>query len=160
MKASYFSPDTQEFIYLLYRHDVQYLIVGGEAVIYYGYPRITGDVDFFFLNDSGNVHALYQALLDFWDGDIPGLNGEGDLKSQGYVIQFGVPPNRIDLLNSITGVQFGEAWEERIAESIIIHNEEVPVYFIGLKQLIENKEQVGRGKDQEDLIYLKSLTGQ
>lgn len=68
MRASYFSADTREFLYLLQKHEVKYLIVGGEAVIYYGYPRLTGYVDFFYSKDEKNTKALYQALLSFWDG--------------------------------------------------------------------------------------------
>ena len=63
--ADHFSPDIQDFIALLYKHQVRYLIVGGEAVIFYGHVRLTGDVDFFFDNDKGNAENLYKALYEF-----------------------------------------------------------------------------------------------
>jgi predicted nucleotidyltransferase len=157
MKPDYFSSDTREFLRLLNEHKVKYLIVGGEAVIYYGYPRLTGDVDFFYKNDPENADLLFQVLLDFWDGDIPGLNSPHELQSHGYVIQFGVPPNRIDLLNSIEGVEFEEAWQQKSIEQIAIEGIEVPIYFIGLEHLIINKRATGRNKDLEDLNYLESI---
>lgn len=157
MKANYFSPDTQEFLRLLYKYEVRYVIVGGEAVIYYGYPRLTGDVDFFYSADDKNVDLLYNALLEFWDNDIPGLENPEELQSPGYVIQFGIPPNRIDLLNKIEGVTFDEAWSGHEEERITIDDQEIPIYYIGLSHLIVNKRQTGRSKDQEDLNYLESI---
>ena len=71
IEAAHFSPDTREFIRLLDQHGVRYVIVGGEAVIYYGYARLTGDVDFFYDRDVANVRALFAALTEFWDGSIP-----------------------------------------------------------------------------------------
>lgn len=104
--ASYFSPDTRAFIELLHAHGVRYLIVGGEAVIFHGHVRLTGDVDFFFSNEEGNVERLFEVLEQFWDGDVPGLSAPEDLSPAGTVVQFGVPPNRIDLINEIEGVDF------------------------------------------------------
>ena len=69
--ASHFSPDTCAFIELLHSHRVRYLIVGGEAVIFHGHVRLTGDVDVFFANDSGNTDRVFAALEEFWDGDVP-----------------------------------------------------------------------------------------
>lgn len=63
------------------------MIVGGEAVIYYGYPRLTGDVDFFFSSDDKNVIRLFETLSEFWDGNIPGIESEDELKKPGYIIQ-------------------------------------------------------------------------
>lgn len=157
MKADYFSADTQEFLQLLHQYKVKYLIVGGEAVIYYGYPRLTGDVDFFYSPDDENARLLYKALSEFWEGIIPGLEEYEELQSPGYIIQFGVPPNRIDLMNTIDGVSFSEAWKDRNTEHTIINDKKIPVHFIGLAHLIINKRQSGRGKDQEDLNYLESL---
>jgi len=63
---------------------------------------------------------LFKALLDFWDDDIPGLRDSEELQSPGYVIQFGVPPNRIDLLNSIKAISFNEAWTNRVEEFVFL----------------------------------------
>ena len=157
MKASHFSPDTREFLWLLHEHRVRYLIVGGEAVIYYGYPRLTGDVDFFYDPDEENTLLLFKALQEFWDNDIPGLESHRELESPGYVIQFGVPPNRIDLINNIEAVEFTDAWKRKVKETVTIRGEDIPVNYIGLSDLIKNKRNIGRPKDQQDLNYLQQI---
>lgn len=157
IKTDYFSPDILELLNLFSRKKVEYLIVGGEAVIYYGYPRLTGDIDLFYRNTQKNIEALFNALLEFWDGDIPGIKKKAELAKPGYVIQFGVPPNRIDFLNEIEGINFSEAWDEKKTDEVQVNKTSVSVYFIGLKHLIINKEMTGRPKDQEDLTYLKSI---
>jgi len=154
MKADYFSEDIIEFISLLTEHEVKYLIVGGEAVIYYGYPRLTGDVDFFYSSDDENVTRLFNALLEFWNDNVPGIDQKEELKKDGYVIQFGVPPNRIDLMNSIDGVDFEEAWLNRKSENLETSGKTIPIYYLGLEQLIKNKKASGRDKDHDDLSYL------
>lgn len=73
MHSSHFSPDIQEFIGLLSINKVKYVIVGGEAVIYYGYARLTGDVDFFYEASLENTERLYIALDSFWGSAIPGI---------------------------------------------------------------------------------------
>lgn len=156
MRASHFSPDIQEFLRLLSTHGVRYVIVGGEAVIYYGYARLTGDVDFFYEATPENAARFYDVLNDFWGGEIPGVSSSGELLSKGAILQFGVPPNRIDLINSIDAVSFKEAWNSRIEEEIEIEGKNCQVYYIGLEELIRNKEAVRRNKDLEDLKYLKA----
>lgn len=157
MRADYFSPDTQEFLILLEKYRVKYLIVGGEAVIYYGHARLTGDVDFFYDISKTNVQNLYQALLEFWGGSIPGVEDMKALSRPGMIFMFGVPPNRIDLLNNITHVTFQEAWPSRKTEQVVISNKNVPIHFIGLHDLIRNKEALGRPRDLEDLVYLRKI---
>ncbi len=157
MKFDYFSPDIIEFIELLHNNQVRYLIVGGEAVIYYGYARLTGDIGFYYDTSQQNVDRLYKALMQFWDNNIPGIRKKEELAKAGYVIQFGITPNRIDLLNSVDGIIFNEAWEERKTEKIEVNKTEIPVYFIGLRHLILNKQESGRHKDLEDLKYLKGI---
>ncbi|HVO84377.1 MAG TPA: DUF6036 family nucleotidyltransferase [Syntrophobacteria bacterium] len=154
MKASHFSRDTQEFLLLLTRHRVNYVIVGGEAVIYHGHARLTGDVDFYYEGSRENALKLYAALREFWSGDIPGVSSWEEFTEVGVIIQFGVPPNRLDLLNSIDGVAFEEAWENRVEVTAEISGKTVPVYFLGLNELIKNKEAMKRPKDLEDLKYL------
>lgn len=153
----YFSPDTVDFLYILSKHNVKYLIVGGEAVIFYGHARLTGDVDIFYELTEKNVTRLYSALNEFWDGDIPGITKETELIQTGAIFQFGVPPNRIDLLNSIEKVSFTTAWENRKGVEINLANKQFKVYYIGLSELIKNKEAIGRNKDKNDLIYLKAV---
>lgn len=157
MKSDYFSEDIQEFLLLLHQYEVKYLVIGGEAVIYYGNPRLTGDIDFFFGNTDKNTTALFDVLLQFWDQNVPGLKNKQELRLPDYVIQFGVPPNRIDLLNSIEGVQFEQAWSAKKTEKLLINGKKLPVYFIGLDHLIINKKSANRDKDREDLKYLTSI---
>lgn len=153
----YFSPDTIAFLYILSKHKAKYLIVGGEAVIFYGHARLTGDVDIFYELTEKNVTRLYSALYEFWDGDIPGIRKETELMQPGAIFQFGVPPNRIDLLNSIEKVSFTTAWENRKGVEINLENKQFKIYFIGLNELIKNKEAIGRNKDKDDLIYLEAV---
>ena len=155
MKSSYFSTDIQEFFSLLSKYQVKYVIVGGEAVILYGYARLTGDIDIFFESSPDNAKKLYESLTEFWDGDIPGLKNQEELLEPGFIIQFGVPPNRIDLINKIEKVPFDDAWKDRVSETIMLGNQLIPVYFIGIEQLIKNKESLERPKDLEDLKYLR-----
>lgn len=157
MKGSHFSPDVQDFIKLLATHDVRYVIIGGVAVIYYGSLRLTGDIDFFYESSEENAAKLFSVLKEFWRGKIPGMENMEELIGEDVVIQFGLPPNRIDLLTSIKTVQFANAWRNRLVEKITIDDEDYPIYFISLEHLIENKESVKRNKDLEDLKFLKKL---
>ncbi len=157
MKSSYFSKDIQEFLKLLSKYKVRFVIVGGEAVVYYGYARLTGDIDFFYEFSKVNAARLYNALNEFWNGKIPGVKTSRDLLSKGTIIQFGVPPNRIDLLNSITAVTFQDAWENRMKEKIEIAGKNYTIYFIGLDELIKNKKSAKRFKDLDDLQYLNAI---
>jgi len=139
MKASHFSPDIQEFLFLLSHHRVKYVLVGGEAVIYYGFARLTGDVDFFYEPTAENSQKLYRVLEDFWQSSIPGVQSPEELMSQNTIIQFGVPPNRIDLVSSISGVSFAEAWESRVEEKGKIKHQVCSIYlhiFPGFSSMI------------------------
>jgi hypothetical protein len=155
--AVYFSPDIAEFLFLLNTHEVRYLIVGGEAVIYYGHARLTGDIDIFYENTLDNSNALFEVLKSFWDGAIPGIRSSKELQKKGMVFQFGIPPNRIDLMNSITKVTFKYAWASKVTSIISKKNKEFPVYYIGLDFLIQNKKAVNRSKDKDDLKFLSKV---
>lgn len=152
--AAHFSPDTQTFVKLLHEHDVRYLIVGGEAAIFHGHVRLTGDVDFFFANDTDNAARLFRALAGFWDGQIPGLASAEELTAEGLIVQFGLPPNRIDLINQITGVTFEEAWDNRVEAIMVDAESRTPIPYIGVDTLVKNKRATGRPKDLDDLAYL------
>jgi hypothetical protein len=154
--ASLYSEDTLEFINQLNQAGVQYLVVGGEAVIFHGYPRFTEDVDFFFSLAPENLERLMLALDRFWGGKIPVIQSVSDLATPKYVIQFGRKPNRIDLLNTIDGVSFEEAWDSRVgAEIVRPEQDSLPVFFLGREMLIQNKRASGRLKDQLDVEYLE-----
>lgn len=157
MKASYFSKDTRDFIRLLSRHGVRCLLVGGEAVIYYGSSRLTGDADFFFDPGAANARKLFKALQEFWGGTIPEITSPKDLTVPHLILQFGVPPHRIDLVNAISGVSFSEAWSGRLEETIHLDGRDYPLFLIGIDQLIRNKKKVARPKDIDDLRFLEAL---
>ena len=154
ISGDHFSSDVLEFLVLVEKFKVRYMIIGGEAVIYYGFPRLTGDMGIFYDSNAENIDHLYEALLEFWQGDIPGLTNKNELGDSDAVFQFGVPPNRIDLLSDISAVDFNDAWMKKRIENIKIHDKLIKIFFIGLDELIENKKHVARPKDQEDLKYL------
>ncbi|MBN8246658.1 MAG: hypothetical protein J0L84_04360 [Verrucomicrobia bacterium] len=140
---------------------MRYVIVGGEAVIFHGYARYTGDVDFLYDRSPANVKSLYAALREFWDGDVPGITVPEELLEDSIVVQFGRPPNRIDLLSSIDGVGFDEAWDARVTAEMASESgaEPVPVFVLGLGPLLKNKAATARAKDLDDLRYLRHSAG-
>lgn len=145
----HFSPDTLDFSRLLHEFEVKYVVVGGEAVIFHGHARFTGDVDFFYANGERNVKALFQALAAFWNGPVPGVEKLEELMEPGLVVQFGRPPNRIDLLNHIDGVAFEEAWNARLELVLPVAGREIPLFMLSLEKLIQNKRACSRPKDLE-----------
>lgn len=143
--------DLREFIALLNSHNVEYLVVGGHAVAFHGHPRFTGDIDFFVRTTSGNAQRVLRALDAFGFGGI-GI-GEADLTTPGRVVSLGEPPNRIDILTSISGVTFEAAWESRV-ETLL---DDQRVALLGFADLLANKEASGRQKDKADLEKLRSV---
>ena len=154
MKETYFSRDILDFFYLLYKHRVKYLIVGGEAVIFYGNARLTGDIDFYYDLSDTNITKLFKALKEFWNNRIPGIEEKKELSKEEMVFQFGIPPNRIDLINAIESIEFNEAWKNRLSYKIDYKKEKIVIYYIGLDDLIKNKKAVKRNKDKDDLKFL------
>lgn len=154
MKSELFSKDTQEFLQLLAKHDVRYVLIRGTAVHYHGYPRLTGDVDFLYDCAPGNAAKLWAALLEFWQGSVPSLTAPSELEDPNVVVQFGRPPNRIDLIASLRSVPFEAAWQRRVREAIVVGGATVPVWILGLRDLRRSKEEAGRPKDLDDLQHL------
>lgn len=141
--------DFKEFFKLLNAHKVNYLIVGGYAVGFHGYPRYTQDIDVFYDRSAANAKALWSALQAFGFGNI-GLH-QDDFVKDNQVVQLGQPPNRIDLINTIDGVAFEAAWNTRVSGEY----GDVPVAFIAKDELLLNKRSTGRDKD---LLDVKCLT--
>jgi hypothetical protein len=102
---------------------------------------------------------LYDALSEFWGGPPPAISGAADLTQPGLVLQYGVPPNRIDLINDIDGVGFDEAWANRLGVTIRHESGDIPINYLGLRELVRNKEASGRPKDLDDLAYLRRSLG-
>ena len=146
-------PDWREFIELLNSNDVEYVVVGGHAVGYHGYPRYTGDIDFFVRANPENAALLAKVLTEF------GFEGELDLESAltepGKIIQLGRPPNRIDLLTSISGVDFDEAARGCVTVSM----DGIPVKLIGRQALLKNKRSTGRTRDRADAEEIEKTSG-
>jgi hypothetical protein len=154
VEGASFSEDIQDFLRLLARRRVRYLIVGGEAVIYHGHARLTGDIDFFYQNTPENIRRLYRALQEFWAGEIPGVGSADELSEPGIILQFGRPPHRIDLMNQIDGVRFVSAWPLRIRVRLDTRFGLLPVTYIDSKSLLKNKRSTGRARDLDDARYL------
>ena len=158
MRGDHFSPDVQELIETLGRHGVRFQLVGGEAVIYHGYPRLTGDIDLWYEQTADNVARLFAALREFWGGSIPGVETKGELLEPKVVVQFGRPPHRVDLISAIDGVTFEEAWPHRVDESLdLADGRRIPLPVIGLSELLRNKRASGRHKDLDDVEHLEPL---
>ena len=157
LTADSFSRDVLDFLLLLHKQEVRYLIVGGEAVIFHGYARLTGDMDYFYEATPENVQRLYAVLREFWKGNVPGIISANEFLKIGLVVQFGVPPNRIDLANTIDGVNFKEAWRNKVVVRLKGAGlENVHIFYLGRGDLIRNKLAAGRPKDLDDLRFLES----
>ena len=129
-------------------------MVGGEAVIFYGHIRVTGDIDLYYDRSPENARRLCVALEELCQGAIPELEDSSELETPGAIFQFGVPPTRIDLLNDIDGVEFETVWSGRTRVELQSGSTYVPLSYIGLEELIRNKEASARPKDLEDLPFL------
>ena len=140
--------DFKELPELFNSHKVEYLITGAYALAFHGAPRYTGDIDLYIKPDPSNARRIVNALDQFGFGSL-GLKAE-DFTTLGQIIQLGVPPARIDIITSISGVSWEEAEGGKIAGSC----GGVPVYFIGREQFIANKQATGRQKDLADLESL------
>jgi len=140
--------DWRAFIELLNSNGVEYLVVGAVALAHHGFPRYTGDLDILIRNSDENAERVEAALAGFGFAGL-GLKA-ADFMDSYRVIQLGLPPNRIDLLTSLTGVTFDEAWRGR-AEVLV---GDTKVNFIGLQELILNKKRTGRVRDKADLEAL------
>ena len=143
--------DLSEFIELLNSRRVEYLVVGGHAVAFHGHPRLTGDIDFFVRATNENAERLLRVLSEFGFGEL-GIC-VGDLTAPERIVQLGRPPNRIDILTSISGVTFDDAWNGRATGDLGGH----AVYFLGWEALIRNKAASGRDKDRLDVKTLLAI---
>ncbi len=141
-------PDFKEFLQLLNSHQVEYLLIGGYAVGYYGYPRATADMDIWIAVQPENANKIVTVLREF-GFDVDNLRPELFLKPE-QIIRLGVPPFRIEILTSISGVSFDECYAKRN----IVNLDDVPVNLISLKHLKLNKKASGRHKDLNDLENL------
>ena len=143
--------DFRDCIACLNEHQVSFVVVGGYAVGWHGAPRATGDIDFLYEQTKGNVARLCLALRQF--GAPERLIDHKFFLPSGAVTQMGVPPLRIDLLASVTGVTF----DAIRAGAVAVELAGLRLLVIGLAELRKNKRSTGRAKDREDLRRLRSV---
>ena len=140
--------DFQDFLRLLNSNEVEYLLIGGYAVGYYGFPRATGDIDFWVAISLNNAEKMVLVLKEF-GFDVPELSKEQFLKED-QVFRLGSPPFRIEVLTTISGVSFQECFARKI--QVIIDG--IPVKMISLPDLKQNKQVADRDQDRRDLKNL------
>jgi hypothetical protein len=140
--------DFKELLELLNSHKVEYLVVGSYALAFHGAPRFTGDIDLFVKPEGANAKRILSVLDEFGFGS---LNfSESDFTSPDNIVQLGVPPVRVDIMTSLTGVSWDKAQAGKVSGSY----GDTIVFFIGKKDLVANKKALGRTKDLADIEAL------
>jgi hypothetical protein len=145
------NPDYRDLFRIFFEEKVEYLIVGAYAVTYYAEPRYTKDLDILIRPSLENAKKTWAALERF-DAPLTDISA-ADLTNPDLVYQIGVEPNRIDVLMSITGIDFEEAWHHRVESTY----GGVPIYLISREDLITAKKASGRPQDLLDLEKLLAL---
>ena len=140
--------DFKEFLKLLNAHQVEYLLIGGYAVGYYGYPRATADMDFWIAVNPGNADKIVAVLREF-GFDSPDLSPKIFLQNW-QIIRIGVPPVMIEIATTISGVNFNDCFGQRIEAEL----DGVKVNLISLHHLKMNKKASARHQDLADLEHL------
>jgi len=144
-------PDFKEFLKLLNKHKVEYILVGGYAVGYHGYPRATADMDIWIDINTINATKIVKVLNEF-GFDAPEITTDLFLE-ENKVIRMGVPPVRLEIITSISGVDFNSCYQQRN----IVKIDGIDVNIIDLDNLRKNKKASGRYKDLNDLENLPDL---
>ena len=145
--------DFREFIGLLEKHAVEYLIVGGYAVAFHGFPRYTGDIDFFVAVSESNATRRLAVFEEFGFGSI-GIE-KADFQQPDFVVEIGREPRKIQVLTGIDGVTFEECRQHGITETY----GGMSLNFIGMDELLRNKQAAARAKDLIDVHALRKLLG-
>jgi hypothetical protein len=145
-----FTDDYRELLAALLGAGARFLIVGAHALGVHGVPRATGDLDVWIEPTPDNARRVWHALAAF--GAPLGVLGisEADFTTPDIVAQLGLPPNRIDILTGVSGLTFGEAWDDRL--ELTIDHLQLP--FLGRASLIRNKRASARKKDLGDIESL------
>lgn len=147
------SQDTLDLLAELTEADVRYLIVGGHALAVHGVSRATLDLDIFVRPDSLNAEKIIHALVAFGAPLRAHGVSKHDFEREGTIYQLGLPPNRIDILTAIDGVNFDQAWEGHVEVTV----DRVQMHVIGLESIIKNKISAGRPKDLVDVAALEKI---
>ena len=144
--------DFRDILAALVAADAKFLVVGAHALAAHGVPRMTRDIDILVEPSPDNARRVWRALASF-GAPLDSLKiREADLATVDRVIQFGLPPWRIDIMTSISGVSFAEAWNGRMNDDML----GVQVAFIGRDAFIRNKRASGRNKDLGDIDALEA----
>jgi len=143
----------KDILLILSEKKVKFLLVGAYAMAVHGYPRSTMDIDLLIMPDPENALLTLQALDDF--GAPVGNLSVDDLQKEGLIFQIGVAPCRIDILTSIDGLKF----EDAFARSQMIDIEGIPIRVLSIPDLIINKRATGRTKDLADAELLENPAG-
>jgi hypothetical protein len=142
--------DFQDLLAAFLAADVRFLVVGAHAMAVHGVPRATGDLDVWIAPDPGNADRAWSAVVQF-GAPLSSMGvTRADFGRPDQVVQVGLPPRRIDILTSISGVAFDDAWPDRV----IHETEGLAVPFLGRAALVRNKQASGRAKDLADLEAL------
>lgn len=141
--------DYREMLSAFSNEGVEYLVVGAFALAAHGQIRATNDIDLWIRPTPENARNTWVALARF-GAPVEGLTIE-DLCDEDTIFQVGVAPHRVDVITSISGVTFDEAWNNRVKGLV----EGVNCFVLGPKQLMQNKSAAGRAKDKLDLRWLK-----
>jgi len=142
-----------EMLAALSGENAEFLLVGGYALAAYGAPRATGDFDIWVRPTPENAERVYRALVRFGAPlKAHGVNAR-DFCSEGNVYQIGLPPQRIDLVTSISGIDFDTAWGNRVRVTFLSH----PVDVMSRTDFIRNKRASGRPKDLADVIAVEDV---
>ena len=136
--------DFEEFLKYLTDEKVEFVIIGGYAVAFHGYVRATNDMDLFFKNSNKNILKIRNALTKF--GISTSDSDADEFKKSDTILRIGNPPVRIEMSNSISGIEFDDVWEHKIKDRY----GDVTVYYISLYDLLKNKKTSGRPKDLAD----------
>ncbi len=143
------SPDFKELLRIFEKHKIRYLIVGGYAVMKYSEPRFTKDLDVLIATDQDNAESVYLALKEF-GAPLENLTSD-DFAHKGYFYQMGKPPLRVDIMMSIPGIEFDEAWSNRE----VVQLDDLKILFISRSDLIRAKKASGRPQDRIDVEKLR-----
>lgn len=138
-----------EMLSALSAEDVDFLVVGAYALAAHGYVRATGDLDIWVRCSPANAERVMRSITRF-GAPLQGLTVK-DLSTPDVVFQIGIAPVRIDLLTSIAGVEFDEAWQHRVMTKL--EDNEYPT--LGRDHLLQNKRATGRPKDLNDALWLE-----
>ena len=148
-----FLQDQFDLLSAFHAHGVRFIIVGGHAVNIYTEPRYTNDLDVLVSGDEANGRAVYRSLAAF-GAPLAGVTAEDFINKPSQFFQVGVPPARVDVLQSIPAVSFGDAW----TNATLVRVGELQMRFLSREDLLRNKVAAGRAKDLADVEQLRKFS--